>query len=512
MNDTILILDFGSQYNQLIARSVRENNVFCLVVPPDIGINKIRAMSPKGLILSGGPSSVYERGAPKLNPEIYGLNIPILGICYGMQLLVKENKGSVKSTKKREYGRAMLSIDDREGLFKGMPRKIASWMSHGDYVGRLPKGFKRIAHTKNTRFAAFRSADRRLYGVQFHPEVHHTEMGMKIISNFIFNICRARKNWNMKSFIKESIASIKNEVGREKVILGLSGGVDSSVCAILLHRAIKSNLICIFIDNGLLRKGEAERVEKLFKRHFRLNLKCVNAKNAFLKRLRGVIDPEKKRKIIGKTFIRVFEKEAKKLGRIKYLAQGTLYPDVIESRSAFGGPSQTIKTHHNVGGLPKKMGLSLIEPLKHLFKDEVRALGKSLRMPDEVIQRQPFPGPGLAVRIIGEASRENLRMLREADWIIIEEVKKHRIYYKTWQCFAVMLPIKTVGIMGDKRTYENVIAIRAVTSRDGMTADWAKLPYKLLARISNRIVNEVKGINRVVYDISSKPPATIEWE
>ena len=512
MNDTILILDFGSQYNQLIARSVRENNVFCLIVPPDISINEIKFISPKGIMLSGGPLSVYQKRTPKLDREIYNLGIPVLGICYGMQLMAKQQSGSVKSTKKREYGRSTLFIDDKKDLFKGLPGKITSWMSHGDYVKKLPKNFKRIAHTKNTAIAAFKSTQKPLFGVQFHPEVYHTQMGSRIISNFLFNICGAKKTWTMKSFIRESISSIKDEVKDNKVMLGLSGGVDSSVCAILLHKAIQNKLTCIFIDNGLLRKGEKERVENVFRKHFKINLKVIDATNIFLKQLKGVTDPERKRKIIGRTFIRVFEREAKKIGRIKYLAQGTLYPDVIESRSAFGGPSATIKTHHNVGGLPKKMGFLLIEPLKYLFKDEVRKVGESLLMPGEIVWRQPFPGPGLAVRIIADVTRRRLDMLREADWILIEEAKKSGIYYNVWQCFAVLLPVKTVGIMGDKRTYENVIAIRAVVSRDGMTADWVRLPEEFLAKVSNRIVNEVKGVNRVVYDISSKPPATIEWE
>ncbi|MFH1380946.1 MAG: glutamine-hydrolyzing GMP synthase [Candidatus Omnitrophota bacterium] len=512
LNNTILILDFGSQYNQLIARCVRENNVFCLVVPPNTAISEIKKIAPKGIILSGGPLSVYEKNAPGLNPEIYSLGIPILGICYGMQLLAKGLKGSVGSTRKREYGGSILTIDDKSDLFAGLPRKMVSWMSHGDYVKRMPKGFKKIAHTNNTRIAAFKDSKKKIFGVQFHPEVHHTQNGTKIISNFLFNIAGCKRTWTIRSFIEQSVENIRKEVKEEKVILGLSGGVDSSVAALLLHKAIKRKLVCIFVDNGLLRKGEALRVEKLFRKHYKMNLKVVKAKKLFLQKLKGVINPEKKRKIIGRTFIKVFEKEAKKLGQVSFLAQGTLYPDLIESRSAFGGPSAIIKTHHNVGGLPKKMGLRLIEPLKYLFKDEVRELGKKMNMPDELVWRQPFPGPGLAVRIIGEVTEERLSILKNADWIIVDEAKKHKLYYKTWQCFGVLLPIKTVGIMGDQRTYENVVAIRAVTSRDGMTADWAKLPYAFLEKVSNKIVNEVKGVNRVVYDTSSKPPATIEWE
>lgn len=511
-NDTILILDFGSQYNQLIARSVRENHVFCLIVPPDISVQKIEEFSPKGLILSGGPSSVYEKGAPKPDPGIFDLGIPVLGICYGMQLMVKEMKGVVRGAKEREYGKAVLSVDNKDDLFKGMPSRFVSWMSHGDYAERLPAGTARIAHTKNTRTAAFRSRDRQFYGVQFHPEVHHTERGTRIIRNFIFEICRCRKTWTMKSLIQESIREVRRRTGGERVILGLSGGVDSSVCAVLLHRALGKRLACIFVDNGLLRKGETDKVKEVFRKHFKIHLKIVDARERFLRALRGVHDPEKKRKIIGNVFVRIFEKEARALGRVSYLAQGTLYPDIIESRSAFGGPSATIKTHHNVGGLPAKMGLSLIEPLKYLFKDEVRRLGRELGLPDEIVWRQPFPGPGLAVRIIGEVTEKRLELLRNADWILMNETKRQGVYYRIWQSFAVLLPVKTVGVMGDRRTYENVIAIRVVSSRDGMTADWVKLPHSFLETVSNRIVNEVKGVNRVVYDISSKPPATIEWE
>jgi len=509
---SILIIDFGSQYNQLIARRVRENSVFCQIVPPSISISDIEKIRPKGIILSGGPASVYQKNAPKSDKCIFNLGIPVLGICYGMQFMAQSLGGRVTGAKKREYGRAELLIDDSIDLFAGVPHKIVSWMSHGDHTSALPSGFTKIAHTKNTKIAAFRNKDKKFYGVQFHPEVVHTEHGSRILKNFLFNICSCRPNWNMKSFIKESVDEIRKTVGDEKVVLGLSGGVDSSVAAVLLNKAIGKKLFCIFVDNGLLRKGEKNKVKEVFGRNFKMNLKCIDATDEFLRKLKGVTDPERKRKIIGKTFIKVFEREAKRLGNIKFLAQGTLYPDVIESRSAFGGPSATIKTHHNVGGLPKKMNLELIEPLKELFKDEVRKLGKELGMPDEVVWRQPFPGPGLAVRIIGDITKERLNILKEVDFIVIEEIKKANFYRKLWQAFAVFLPVKSVGIMGDERTYENVAAIRAVTSQDAMTADWAKLPYELLGKISNRIINEVKGVNRVVYDVSSKPPSTIEWE
>jgi len=512
--NSILIIDFGSQYNQLIARRVRENNVFCRIASPDISLEEIRKIDPKGIILSGGPASVYQQGAPKCDSRIFIMGVPVLGICYGMQFMAHIlDDGKVTRAKKREYGRADLVIDDAKDLFKGVPKHIISWMSHGDYISKLPEGFIKIAHTKNTKIASFADRNRKFFGVQFHPEVAHTEGGSQILKNFLFRICGCKPDWTMKSFINESISDIKNFVGTgEKVVLGLSGGVDSSVAAVLLNKAIGRRLTCIFVDNGLLRKGEREKVKVVFGRHFKMNLKCIDAMDEFLKNLKDVTDPEKKRKIIGKTFIEVFEREAEKIGGVKFLAQGTLYPDVIESRSAFGGPSATIKTHHNVGGLPKKMNLKLIEPLKELFKDEVRALGKELGMSDELVWRQPFPGPGLAVRIIGDITKERLDILKEVDHIVIEEIKKAGYYRKLWQAFAVFLPVKSVGIMGDERTYENVAAIRAVTSQDAMTADWAKLPYELLGKISNRIINEVKGVNRVVYDISSKPPSTIEWE
>ncbi len=511
-NEKILIIDFGSQYNQLIARKVRENNVFCEIVPPSISAGSIDPGEIKGIILSGGPASVWAKGAPSCEARIFSLGIPILGICYGMQLMTKTLGGVVARSRRREYGRAGLTVTDRHLLFKGLPKKSVSWMSHGDKVALMPKGFRLTAVSKNTPIAAFADFKKRLFGVQFHPEVAHTQYGRTIIRNFVTHICRSKCDWSMRSFVKDSMDEIRRAVVREKVVLGLSGGVDSSVAAVLINRAIGHRLICIFVDNGLLRKGEAKMVRDVFQRHFRINLRCVNAQDEFLENLKGISDPEKKRKVIGRTFIKIFEREAKKAGGVKFLAQGTLYPDLIESRSVFGGPSATIKTHHNVGGLPKRMRLKLIEPLKYLFKDEVRKLGAEMKLPSEVLMRHPFPGPGLAVRIIGEVTRKRCDILREVDDRLIKTIIKEGLYDKIWQAFAVLLPIKSVGVMGDERTYDNVVAIRAVTSVDGMTADWADIPRAALATISNRIINEVKGVNRVVYDISSKPPATIEWE
>lgn len=510
--EKILIIDFGSQYNQLIARKVRELNVFCEIIPPDISIKSINPLETRGIILSGGPASVYQKGAPSCDPALFTLGIPILGICYGMQLMAKTLKGVVEHAHSREYGRATLTVTNHKLLFNGIPKHSTSWMSHGDKVKRMPKGFVRIGSSHNTSIAAFADFERRLFGVQFHPEVAHTEYGKQILKNFVKDICGARADWSMKSFVRETISQIRKTVSNEKVILGLSGGVDSSVAAVLINKAIGHRLACVFVDNGLLRKDEAKLVREVFQKHFKMNLKVVDASDEFLNVLRGVVDPEKKRKIIGKTFIRVFDREAKKIGGVKFLAQGTLYPDLIESRSAFGGPSATIKTHHNVGGLPKKMNLKLVEPLKYLFKDEVRRVGKELKMPQEILGRHPFPGPGLAVRILGDITRQRCDILREVDDRFIVTLKKEGLYDKIWQAFAVLLPIKSVGVMGDERTYESVVAIRAVTSVDGMTADWAKIPYDVLGKISNRIINEVKGVNRVAYDISSKPPSTIEWE
>jgi GMP synthase (glutamine-hydrolysing) len=508
----ILIIDFGSQYNQLIARRVREHRVYCQIEPPDIGLDQIRAMKPEGIILSGGPASIYEKGSPKVDKGIFDLNIPVLGICYGLHYMADALRGQVVGAKKREYGFAEIHIARPGKLFEGVTRDTMCWMSHGDSIGKLPKGFVITASTPSTAVAAAEHAERALYGLQFHPEVVHTREGKKILGNFLFNICHCKKTWTMKSFVKESVKEIQSQVGDQQVILGLSGGVDSSVAAILLHRAIGRQLTCVFVDNGVLREGEAEKVKTVFKKHFKTNLRFVPAKQLFLSRLKGVEDPEKKRKIIGHTFIEVFDKEAHRIKGARFLAQGTLYPDIIESRSAFGGPSAVIKSHHNVGGLPKRMKLKLIEPLKHLFKDEVRKLGKELGLPDDMTWRQPFPGPGLAIRIIGDVTEKRLSILRKADVILQEEIRAANLYRHLWQSFAILLPLKSVGIMGDQRTYEYILALRAVTSDDAMTADWAKLPHALIGRISNRIINEVRGINRVVYDISSKPPSTIEWE
>lgn len=508
----ILIIDFGSQYNQLIARRVREHHVYCRIDPPEIDLAAIKAQNPEGIILSGGPASIYAKGSPKVDRRIFDLGIPILGICYGMQYMIDALGGEVIGANKREYGFAELFIKDTSGIFHGVEKVTQCWMSHGDSISKLPKGFTITASTINTPIAAVENPQERFYGLQFHPEVVHTSQGKKIMENFLFRICHCKKNWTMKSFVQKATEEIRSQVGEGNVILGLSGGVDSSVAALLLHRAIGHRLTCVFVDNGLLRQGEAERVRNLFRRHFKMNLRFVDAQKQFLEGLKGVVDPEKKRKIIGHTFVKVFEHEARHIEGARFLAQGTLYPDIIESRSAFGGPSAVIKTHHNVGGLPRRMKLTLIEPLKYLFKDEVRLLGKELGLPEDLIWRQPFPGPGLAVRIIGEITSSRLSLLRKVDAILLEEIKAHNLYHSLWQSFAVLLPLKSVGIMGDRRTYENIVAIRAVTSEDAMTADWAKLPHFLLGKISNRIINEVRGVNRVVYDISSKPPSTIEWE
>ena len=511
--EKILILDFGSQYTQLIARRVRECKVYSEIHPFNISIKRIEEFNPKGIILSGSPSSVHDKGSPSVNPELFNCGIPVLGICYGMQLICHLLGGEVEKSEEREYGYSQLLIDDSSTLLRGLNNQthVQVWMSHGDRIKFLPPHFIPIAHSTNSPIAAVRSSSSSIFGVQFHPEVVHTPQGKQIIENFLYTICSCKPLWNMKSFIDTSIAQIKKEVLNGTVICGASGGVDSTVVAALLHKAIGKQLKCIFIDNGLLRKNEAKRVVEIFRDSLQIDLIHVDGAEHFVSNLSNVTDPEEKRKIIGREFIYLFEKEANKLGEVNFLAQGTLYPDVIESVS-IRGPSATIKSHHNVGGLPDLMKFNLVEPLRELFKDEVRAVGKELGIPDEIIGRQPFPGPGLAVRIIGPVTKESLSLLREADFIVLEEIKRASFYDKVWQAFAVLLPVKTVGVMGDERTYENVIALRVVHSVDGMTADWVKLPYDLLAIISNRIINEVKGINRVVYDISSKPPSTIEWE
>ena len=508
----ILIIDFGSQYNQLIARRVREHHVYCQIEPPDITAEEITSLNPEGIILSGGPASIYEKNSPQADRGIFKLGIPVLGICYGMHFMMAALGGTVKRSGKREYGFAELEIKKPEGFFEGVSKKSTCWMSHADSITKLPAGFKTAASTANTKFAAVVHVKKNLFGVQYHPEVVHTQMGKKMLRNFLHNVCECKRSWTMKSFAKQAIENIRENVGPKKVILGLSGGVDSSVAAVLIHNSIGKKLTCIFVDNGLLRKNEAQKLKVTLKRYLHINIRFVNARTQFLKALDKVTDPEKKRKIIGRIFIKVFEAEARKIKGADFLAQGTLYPDVIESVSAFGGPTSVIKSHHNVGGLPKKMKLKLIEPLKYLFKDEVRLLGKELGLPEDLIWRQPFPGPGLAIRIIGEITPRKLTILRNVDDLLLEEIKKAGYYKKLWQSFAVLLPIKSVGVMGDQRTYENIVAIRAVTSKDAMTADWAKLPHKFLGQISNRIINEVSGVNRVVYDISSKPPSTIEWE
>ncbi len=555
--DKILVLDFGSQYTQLIARRIRERKVYSEIFSYNAPIEKIRGFKPKGIVLSGGPASIYEKDAPIVDKSIFDLGVPILGICYGMQLIVHLLGGEVERAQKREYGRAALNIDNHAGLLSGLSEGSVVWMSHGDSVKVLPadgftsisdistppfaemptssynasnpsyaegfakrdnasnpsyaEGFASIARTSNSTHAAIANENRKIYALQFHPEVAHTQEGDKILDNFVHGICKCSAAWQMSSFIEYEVEAVRQKAGSGNVACALSGGVDSSVAAILIHKAIGQRLHCIFVDNGLLRKNEKAKVIETFKKHYNLNLIVVDAEKRFLERLKGISDPEQKRKIIGREFIAVFEEEAKKLGAVEYLVQGTLYPDVIESVS-FKGPSATIKSHHNVGGLPEVMNLKLIEPLRELFKDEVREIGVELGLPDEICYRQPFPGPGLAIRCIGELSADRLKILREADAIVIEEIKNAELYRKIWQSFAVLLPLRTVGVMGDERTYDYTIAMRAVNSVDGMTADWARVPYEVLSIISNRIINEVKGVNRVVFDITSKPPGTIEWE
>ena len=520
----ILILDFGSQYTQVIGRRIRELQVYSEILPFQTSAVEIAKGKPNGIILSGGPASVYDKGAPEIDPEIFNLGIPILGICYGLMLMAHHLGGEVKFTGRREFGAGTLEVTNGSELFEGLGSQVDVWNSHGDEVTVLPKGFRVAACTGSSPFAAVEDPRRRLYGLQFHPEVAHTPRGRQILQNFVYHICRCTMDWTMGSFIEDACERVRAQVGDNKVVLGLSGGVDSSVVAALLHKAIGDQLTCIFVNNGLLRAREEEVVQRVFGENFHVKLKYVDASERFLSLLRDVIDPEEKRKIIGNEFIKVFQHATEELlaedrkdgagahGGYKFLAQGTLYPDVIESVAIGGNPAQVIKTHHNVGGLPDKMHFELVEPVRQLFKDEVRQAGLQLGLPKEIVYRQPFPGPGLAVRILGEVTPERLRILRDTDTIVQSEMEASDWYYRVWQSFAVLLPIQSVGVMGDQRTYEYTIALRIVESQDGMTADWVRLPYELLARISNRIVNEVKGVNRVVYDISTKPPSTIEWE
>ena len=513
MNEQIVILDFGSQYTQVIARRIRECRVYSTILRYDTPAAEIARLNPKGIILSGGPNSVYSPKAPLPDRNLFKLGLPVLGICYGVQVLAQFLGGKVERGQKREYGKGTLKVgDSRCALFEGLPTSLQVWNSHGDKLTRLPKDFAVVGTTENSDYAAIEDRARRFFGIQFHPEVVHSPRGKEILANFVHKVCGCGKGWTMRSYVDQAVEDIRAQVGSERVILGLSGGVDSSVAAALIHKAIGDQLTCIFVNNGLLRAREAEVVQEVFGKHFRIRLQYEEATRAFLKPLKGVTDPERKRKIIGKTFIDVFDKATKRAGKAKFLAQGTLYPDVIESVPIAGNPAHMIKSHHNVGGLPKRMKFALLEPLRCLFKDEVRELGLELGLPKEIVHRQPFPGPGLAVRCLGEITAPKLEILRQADAVVVAEMKEAGLYYKTWQTFAVLLPVRSVGVQGDERTYDYTIAIRAVESQDGMTADWVRLPYALLEKISTRITNEVRGVNRVVLDLTSKPPGTIEWE
>ena len=513
-HDLIVILDFGAQYSMLIARRVRECNVYCEILPHNTKLEELRKKNVKGVILSGGPSSIYDPSSPTLDKAIFTSGIPMFGICYGVQLIAHELGGEVKKAGVREYGKAPVTIDDNSDIFAGLGEEIQTWMSHGDSVNKLPQGFAPLAHTASTPYAAIGNKEKKIYGVQFHPEVVHTPRGLDIIKNFLYVICDVKPTWTTASFVEEAVKELRGVIGKEKILCALSGGVDSTTVAALVHKAVGDQLTCMFIDQGFMRKNEGIKIVELFNRHFKINILHIDASKRFFEKMKGIIDPEQKRKIIGTEFIRTFEEEAKKLGKIPFLAQGTLYPDVIESAVPGLSPTtaHTIKTHHNVGGLPKDIKFTLIEPFRKLFKDEVRSLGRELAVPEEIVTRQPFPGPGLAIRVIGEVTPERVKILQEVDAVTLDEIRKAGFYKQLWQSFAVLLPIRTVGVMGDERTYLNTVAIRAVTSTDAMTADWAKLPYDLLERISNRIVNETPSVNRVVYDISSKPPSTIEWE
>ncbi len=509
---TIVVLDFGAQYSKLIARRIREANVYSVILPFSVSIDELKAHDPAGIIFSGGPASVHADGAPKPDPAVFDLGVPILGICYGVQLLADMLGGKVEAADEREYGIAHLTHNDPTGFLADINTQAQVWMSHGDRITRLPEGFTAIGHTENSPYAAIANAEDRRYGVQFHPEVVHTPQGARMLSNFVHKVCGCDSRWDMGSFVDMALAQIREQVGDRKVLCGLSGGVDSSVAAALIHKAIGDNLTCVFVNNGLLRKGEAELVQHVFRDNFKINLDYVDAEDLFLDALAGVTEPEQKRKIIGNLFVEVFEKEATRLGHMDFLAQGTLYPDVIESISPSGGPSATIKSHHNVGGLPEKMNMELLEPLRELFKDEVRSLGRELGLPEDIVGRHPFPGPGLGVRCIGAITRERLNTLRDADAIFIDEIQSAGLYDAIWQALVCLLPVRSVGVQGDERTYEEVCSLRAVTSEDAMTADWFRFPPEVLQRVSNRICNEVKHINRVMYDVTSKPPGTIEWE